>query len=64
MTDEPRAPNILYRLRFYADHVDDVPVADLEAILREAAEDIETLRKLVGIKEEVWLEDIEPEGNA
>lgn len=64
MTDEPRKPDILYRLRFYADHVDDVPVANLEAILREAADDIKLLRDLVGIRDEIWLEDIPPEGNA
>lgn len=64
MADEPRKPDILYRLRFYADNVDDVPIGDLEEVLREAARDIETLRTLVGIKDEIWLEDIEPEGNA
>lgn len=37
MTDELRKPDILYRLRFYADHVDDVPASDLQAVLREAA---------------------------
>jgi len=63
MTDAPRKPDILHRLRFYADNVDDVPAADLEAILREAATTVETLRTLVGIKEEIWLEDVEPEGN-
>lgn len=63
MTEEPKKPDILYRLRFYADHVGDVPDADLEAVLREAAEIIETLRTLIGIKDEIWLEDVEPEGN-
>lgn len=63
MSDEPRKPDILNRLRFYADHIDDAPASGLEAILREAAETIETLRTLVGIKEEIWLEDVEPEGN-
>lgn len=63
MTDEPRKPDILHRLRFYADHIDDVPAAELEAVLREAAETIETLRTLVGIKEEIWLEDEPPQGH-
>lgn len=63
MIEEPRKPNILFRLRFYADHVDDVPVADLEAILREAAETIEAMRTLLGIKEEIWLEDEPPQGH-
>lgn len=57
MTEEPRKPDILHRLRFYADHIDNVPAEELEAVLREAAETIETLRTLVGIKEEIWLED-------
>jgi hypothetical protein len=60
----PIKPDILLRLRFYAENVDDVPANDLEAVLREAAEDIEILWKLVDIKEEVWLEGVEPEGNA
>lgn len=64
MTGEGRVPDILYRLRFYADHVDDVPVADLEAIMREAAEDIKILRDLAGIKNDILLEDMPPEGNA
>lgn len=64
MTDEPRKPDILYRLRFYADHIDDVPVRELEVILREAAADIVVLRDLVGIKHEIWLEDEPPQGNA
>lgn len=63
MTEKPRKPDILYRLRFYADHVADVPATDLEAVLREAAETIETLRTLIGFKEEIWLEDVPPEGN-
>ncbi len=63
MTEDPRKPDILYRLRFYADHVDDVPDTELEAILRESAETIETLRTLVGIKEEIWLEDEPPQGH-
>lgn len=63
MTEARPQPDILYRLRFYADHIDDVPVADLEAVLREAAKNIELLRDLVGIKNEIWLEDEPPQGN-
>lgn len=63
MTEEPSKPDILYRLRFYADHVDDVPAKDLEEILREAAAAIVLLRDLVGIKEEIWLEDEPPQGH-
>ena len=63
MSDDPRKPDILYRLRFYADHVDDVPVKDIEEILREAAAAIVLLRDLVGIKEEILLEDEPPQGH-
>lgn len=63
MTDAPGKPDILYRLRFYADHVDDVPVKDLEAVLHEAGDAIVLLRDLVGIKEEIWLEDEPPQGH-
>jgi len=38
--------------------------AELAKLLKEAAEDIETLRVLVGIREEVELEDAEPAGSA
>jgi len=63
MTAGALKPDILYRLRFYADHVDDVPAAELEGILREAATDIRVLRDLVGIKNEILLEDMPSEGN-
>lgn len=64
MTDEPRKPDILHRLRFYADHVDDVPARDLEEVLRDAAKDIKILRDLMGIRDDILLEDMPPEGNA
>lgn len=35
-----------------------------KALMLEAAETIETLRVLVGIRAEIELEDAEPEGNA
>ena len=38
--------------------------AEIAALLKEAAEDIETLRTLVGIREEVELEFAEPAGTA
>lgn len=61
-----------------ADHEDDITIrlavaaldpesvapAEMEALLREAIAVIDTLRTLVGIKAEILLEDIEPEGNA
>jgi len=57
-------PDIVLRLRDLAHQVDDVPVRDIVTALREAAETIETLRVLVGIREEIELEDMPPEGNA
>lgn len=62
--DDPSRPDILLRLRRYADEAEVTPADELANILREAAEVIVTLRQLIGIKEEIWLEDIEPEGNA
>jgi hypothetical protein len=59
-----KLPDILLRLKFYAANIDDVPARDLESILREAAENIETLRQMVGFKKEFWFEGTEPEGNA
>jgi len=61
-----------------ADHEDDITIrlavaaldpesvepAEMEALLREAIAIIETLRTLVGLRAEVLLEAIEPEGNA
>ncbi|WP_156410375.1 hypothetical protein [Bosea sp. Root381] len=38
--------------------------ADLAELLKQAAEDIETLRMMVGIREEVELEFAEPAGSA
>ena len=38
--------------------------AEIEALMREAVTTIELLRVMVGIREEIELEDIEPEGNA
>jgi hypothetical protein len=63
MIEDRLKSDIINRLRFYADHIDDVPTRDLEEALREAAEHIETLREMVGIKQGVSLGDIEPEGN-
>lgn len=45
--DDLKRPDILFRLRFYADDLEDVPEDDLIGILREAAELIETLRDSV-----------------
>lgn len=56
--------DITIRLAMAALDTQDVDPADMEALLREAIKTIELLRVLVGIREEIELEDIEPEGNA
>lgn len=45
-----------------ADRIDELSRSELQVLLRKAALDIETLRKLVGIRDEVWLETTKPEG--
>ncbi|WP_029073604.1 hypothetical protein [Kaistia adipata] len=60
---EERKEDITIRLALAALDTEDVDPAELEALLREAITTIETLRVLVGIREEIELEDIEPEGN-
>ena len=64
--NRPNAParDLIDRLREAANGADDVAIEELEALLSEAAEAIETLRILVGIRAEVELEDAEPEGRA
>lgn len=63
MSDGPKE-DITIRLAMAALDTQDVDPADMEALLREAIKTIELLRVLVGIREEIELEDIEPEGNA
>lgn len=46
-----------------ADNLDKLPRSELQVLLRKAATDIQTLRELVGIRDEVWLETTKPEGN-
>ncbi|WP_156771733.1 hypothetical protein [Labrys sp. WJW] len=58
----PPAVDIVPRLRMVATEVDDTAIDEVVALLLEAAEDIETLRLLVGIRKEIELEDAEPEG--
>jgi hypothetical protein len=45
-----------------ADKVDELPRAELQILLRKAALMIRDLRTLVNIRDEVWLEDVPPEG--
>lgn len=52
------------RLMDAADRVDELSRSEIQVLLRLAAEDIRTLRTLVGIRDEVWIENEPPEGNA
>jgi len=61
--DMAKAKDIVPQLLDAADEIDSMRRADLQVLLRRAADDIETLRKLVGIRDEVWLEDEPPAGN-
>lgn len=56
--------DITIRLALAALDPQSVEPGDMEALLREAIKTIELLRVLVGIREDIELEDIEPEGNA
>lgn len=56
--------DIVTQLLDAADGIDPLTRSELQVLLRRAALDIDTLRKLVGIRDEVWLEDVPPEGNA
>lgn len=55
----PEKPDIVDRLRMAASFA---ASDERRALLIDAAEAIETLRILVGIREEMDLEDTEPEG--
>lgn len=61
---DPEKPDIVARLKSAAYGADDMLIEDIEALFNEAAKQIETLRILVGIRQEIELEDAEPEGNA
>ncbi|WEK50345.1 MAG: hypothetical protein P0Y66_22330 [Candidatus Kaistia colombiensis] len=63
MTDAP-IEDITIRLAFAALDPESVEPAEMESLLREAIQTIELLRMLVGIREDIELENIEPEGNA
>jgi len=61
MTDKP---NIADELAYMAAHPELFTKKEMAAMIAEAASVIETLRTLVGIRQEIELEDVEPEGNA
>ncbi|WP_448955742.1 hypothetical protein [Labrys neptuniae] len=65
MSDTPiTSIDLVIRLRTLAGQVDDRPITEIEQALIDAAEMILLLRKLVGIRTEIELEDAEPEGRA
>lgn len=57
-------PDIAARLTDMGSRPDLFTKKELAAVMLEAVETIETLRILVGIRQEIELEDAEPEGNA
>lgn len=57
-------PNISDELAYMAAHPELFTKKEMAAMIVEAIEVIETLRQLVGIRQEIELEDAEPEGNA
>jgi hypothetical protein len=62
MADAPKT-DIVDRLLAAADEIDGFDRAKLQVLLRQAAVDIRTLRMLIGIRDEVWLESADPEGH-
>lgn len=59
-----KEPDIVDRLLDAADRVDDLGHTETQVLLRHAAVTIRNLRDLVGIRDEVELEDTPPEGHA
>lgn len=57
-------PDIAETLAYVADHPDQFTKKEMASVMRMAAEVIETLRLLVGIREDIELEDEPPRGNA
>lgn len=55
--------DIIDQLMDAAERVEELDRSDLQVLLRRAAIDIGTLRELVGLRDEVLLEDVEPEGH-
>ena len=58
------APDLITELAYMAAHPELFTKKEMAAKMIEAAEAIATLRQLVGIRQEIELEDAEPEGNA
>lgn len=67
MTEPPACnddePDIVLRLRAYALGMDDVDPEVIEAVMREAAAEIEELRRVIRLSR-VRLETVEPAGRA
>ena len=61
---EDQKEDITIRLAIAALDPEVFDPAEIESLLREAIATIELLRVMVGIREDIELEDIEPEGNA
>jgi hypothetical protein len=66
MIDKPEyvRTDILNKLKATHRDLEKMSPEDVRAVLEESIEIIRTLRDLIGIKEEIILEDMPPEGNA
>lgn len=64
MTGVVKRPDIADVLRAAAEMTDELTPEELAALLRDAAELIENLRKLVGIQNEILLDGEPPAGSA
>jgi hypothetical protein len=59
---EGRVEDIVTRLKRTASEADDIPIIVIEELLREAAQTIESLRSRLGVRPDIDLDGIEPEG--
>lgn len=64
MTEPASRRDLVELLEAAAASPNEVTPEGMSFLLREAAEMIRTLRVLVGIREEIELEDMEPKGRA
>jgi hypothetical protein len=56
--------DIINKLKALHRDLETMPPANARAIIEEAIETMRTLRDLIGIRDDIILEDMPPEGNA
>ncbi len=56
--------DIINKLKATHRDLEKLSPAEIRAVLEEAIETMRTLRTLIGIRDDILLKDIEPEGNA